>query len=136
MNCRKLALNAWPDAKFAHESGDGPFAFVSLCRPGLPISIRLLDTEKEALRFKRRMDRVCNGKHAIYRIRRSRKPELLTERDYPALFQKLPIRKAIGRSGKPAAGRGSSVEKIAPFLDLNNLKPFVDNDLTSSTSPV
>jgi hypothetical protein len=44
--------------------------------------------------------------------------------------------KAIGRSGKPAAGRGSSVEKIAPFLALENLKPFIDEDLASSTFPV
>jgi hypothetical protein len=44
--------------------------------------------------------------------------------------------KAIGRSGKPAAGRGSSVEKIAPFLALDNLKPFIDEDLASSTFPV
>jgi hypothetical protein len=43
---------------------------------------------------------------------------------------------AIGRSGKPAAGRGSSVEKVAPFLALDNLKPFVDSDLESSTSPI
>ena len=44
--------------------------------------------------------------------------------------------KAIGRSGKPAAGRGSQVEKVAPFLDLNNLKPFVDKELESSTYPI
>ena len=44
--------------------------------------------------------------------------------------------KAIGRSGKPAAGRGSSVEKIAPFLALENLKPFIDGDLASSTFPI
>jgi len=44
--------------------------------------------------------------------------------------------KAIGRSGKPAAGRGSSVEKIAPFLDLDNLKPFINEDLVSSTKPI
>jgi len=44
--------------------------------------------------------------------------------------------RAIGRSGKPAKGRGSQVEKVAPFLDLNNLKPFVDNDLARSTFPV
>jgi hypothetical protein len=44
--------------------------------------------------------------------------------------------KAIGRSGKPAAGRGSSVEKIAPFLALENLKPFIDEELASSTFPV
>lgn len=43
---------------------------------------------------------------------------------------------AIGRSGKPAAGRGSQVEKIAPFLDLDNLKPFVDLDLAYSTKPI
>ena len=44
--------------------------------------------------------------------------------------------KAIGRSGKPAAGRGSSVEKIAPFLALDNLKPFINEDLVSSTKPI
>lgn len=44
--------------------------------------------------------------------------------------------KAIGRSGKPAAGRGSSVEKIAPFLALDNLKPFINEELVSSTKPI
>ncbi len=44
--------------------------------------------------------------------------------------------KAIGRSGKPAAGRGSVVEKIAPFLALDNLKPFINDELVSSTMPV
>ena len=43
---------------------------------------------------------------------------------------------AIGRSGKPAKGRGSQVEKIAPFLDLNNLKPFVSKELADSTKPI
>lgn len=42
---------------------------------------------------------------------------------------------AIGRSGKPAKGRGSEVEKVAPFLDLMNLKPFVSEELASSTKP-
>lgn len=44
--------------------------------------------------------------------------------------------RAIGRSGRPAAGWGSSVEKVAPFLNLNNLKPFVDSDLADSTKPI
>ena len=43
---------------------------------------------------------------------------------------------AIGRSGKPAKGRGSQVEKIAPFLALDNLKPFVDMELADSTKPI
>lgn len=43
---------------------------------------------------------------------------------------------AIGRSGKPAAGRGSSVEKVAPFLAITNLKPFVDKELEDSTKPI
>lgn len=43
---------------------------------------------------------------------------------------------AIGRSGKPAKGRGSSFEKIAPFLDLQNLKPYVDKELIDSTNPI
>lgn len=43
---------------------------------------------------------------------------------------------AIGRSGKPARGRGSSLEKVAPFLALDNLKPFINNDLIDSTKPI
>lgn len=43
---------------------------------------------------------------------------------------------AIGRSGKPAAGRGSSIEKVAPFLTLDNIKSFVDKDLADSTTPI
>jgi len=43
---------------------------------------------------------------------------------------------AIGRSGKPAKGRGSSFENIAPFLALNNLKPFINQDLINSTKPI
>jgi hypothetical protein len=44
--------------------------------------------------------------------------------------------RAIGRSGKPAKGRGSVVEKVAPFLALNNLRPFVNKDLERSTFPI
>lgn len=43
---------------------------------------------------------------------------------------------AIGRSGRPAAGRGSSFERRAPFLDSDNLKPFVDSELTESSKPI
>lgn len=43
---------------------------------------------------------------------------------------------AIGRSGKPAGGRGSSFEKVAPFLALENLKPFISKELESSTYPI
>lgn len=44
--------------------------------------------------------------------------------------------RAIGRSGRPAKGRGSAFEKVAPFLALNNLKPFVAAELHASTRPV
>jgi hypothetical protein len=44
--------------------------------------------------------------------------------------------RAIGRSGRPAAGRGSDVEKVAPFLALDNLKPFVTRELEDSTRPI
>ncbi|HEX9879265.1 MAG TPA: P63C domain-containing protein [Candidatus Binatia bacterium] len=44
--------------------------------------------------------------------------------------------RAIGRSGRPAAGRGSDVEKMAPFLALDNLKPYVSQELADSTKPV
>jgi hypothetical protein len=43
---------------------------------------------------------------------------------------------AIGRSPRPAAGRGSVVEQTAPFLALDNLKPFVSKDLEHSTRPI
>jgi hypothetical protein len=44
--------------------------------------------------------------------------------------------KALGRAGKPAAGRGSAIEKVAPFLALDNLKSFIDEDLATSTFPI
>jgi hypothetical protein len=44
--------------------------------------------------------------------------------------------RAIGRSGRPAAGRGSDVDKMAPFLDLENLKPYVDSELADATKPL
>ncbi len=44
--------------------------------------------------------------------------------------------RAIGRSGKPAKGWGSDVEKVAPFLALDNLKPFVSDELATSTRPI
>ena len=44
--------------------------------------------------------------------------------------------RAIGRAGRPAAGRGSDVEKLAPFLALDNLKPYVSNELADSTKPI
>jgi hypothetical protein len=43
---------------------------------------------------------------------------------------------AIGRSGKPAARRGSSFERLAPFLDASNLKPYITEDLRRSTTPL
>lgn len=43
---------------------------------------------------------------------------------------------AIGRSPRPAAGRGSVIEQTAPFLALDNLKPFVSKDLERSTRPI
>ncbi|MFC1541407.1 P63C domain-containing protein [Candidatus Latescibacterota bacterium] len=43
---------------------------------------------------------------------------------------------AIGRSGKPAKGRGSSFEKMAPFLDLQNLTPYIHKELVDSTNPI
>lgn len=56
---------------------------------------------------------------------------VLTQRDFL---------QAIGRSGKPAAGRGSadfpSFEKGSPLVDSENLKPFISNALASSMSPI
>ena len=44
--------------------------------------------------------------------------------------------RAIGRSGRPAAGRGSDVEKVAPFLALDNLSPYISKELADSTKPI
>ncbi len=44
--------------------------------------------------------------------------------------------RAIGRSGKPAVGRGSAFEKVAPFLALDNLKPYISKELADSTFPI
>ncbi len=43
--------------------------------------------------------------------------------------------RAIGRSPRPAGGRGSVVEEMAPFLNYRNLKPFIDKALVDSTKP-
>lgn len=43
---------------------------------------------------------------------------------------------AIGRSGKPAKGRGSAFEKVAPFLALKNLQPFIDQELIEQSRPI
>jgi hypothetical protein len=56
---------------------------------------------------------------------------VLTQRD---------VLMAIGRSGKPAAGRGSAdfvpFEKGSPLFDSENLKPFVSNELSDSITPI
>jgi hypothetical protein len=44
--------------------------------------------------------------------------------------------RAIGRSGRPAAGRGSDVEKVAPFLAIDSLQPYVSKELADSTKPI
>ncbi len=47
---------------------------------------------------------------------------------------------AIGRSGKPASGRGSAdfdpLEKGSPLFDSENLKPLVSHELSASTKPI
>lgn len=44
--------------------------------------------------------------------------------------------KAIGRSGRPAKGRGGGFEKTPDFLAVNYIKPFVDSELATSTKPI
>lgn len=56
--------------------------------------------------------------------------------DDTRLLTQFGFLQAIGRSPRPAAGRGSSVEKVAPFLALDNLKPFVSKELEDSTKPI
>jgi hypothetical protein len=56
--------------------------------------------------------------------------------DGTRLLTQFGFLQAVGRSGRPAAGRGSSFERRAPFLDSDNLKPFVDDELSVSSKPV
>ena len=56
--------------------------------------------------------------------------------DGTRLLTQFGFLRAIGRSPRPAAGRGSSVEKLAPFLALDNLKPFLSKELDDSTRPI
>lgn len=44
--------------------------------------------------------------------------------------------RAVGRSGRPAAGRGSSFIRRPPFLDSDNLVPFIDADLEAASKPI
>jgi len=42
---------------------------------------------------------------------------------------------SIGRSPRPTSKKGV-VEELPPFLTANNLKPFINNELRSSTKPI
>jgi len=44
--------------------------------------------------------------------------------------------KALGRSERPKAGQGVSIDDAIPFMAANNLKPFISNDLRDSTKPM
>jgi hypothetical protein len=43
---------------------------------------------------------------------------------------------AIGRAGKAKGGEGATVDGLPAFMRANNLKPFIDNDLVESTTPL
>lgn len=43
---------------------------------------------------------------------------------------------AIGRAGKAKGGEGATVDGLPAFMRANNLKPFIDNDLVKSTTPI
>ncbi|TAL13956.1 hypothetical protein EPN95_04685 [Patescibacteria group bacterium] len=48
----------------------------------------------------------------------------------------ISVARNVAWEGDMSAGRGSVVEKVAPFLALDNLKPFITKELESSTYPV
>lgn len=43
---------------------------------------------------------------------------------------------AIGRAGKAKGGEGATVDGMPAFLRAKNLKPFIDNELMASTTPL
>lgn len=43
---------------------------------------------------------------------------------------------AIGRAGKAKGGEGATVDGLPAFMRANNLKPFINNDLIQSTTPI
>lgn len=43
---------------------------------------------------------------------------------------------AIGRAGKAKGGEGATVDGLPAFMRANNLKPFIDNNLEVSTTPI
>ncbi|MEZ5701206.1 MAG: P63C domain-containing protein [Burkholderiaceae bacterium] len=43
---------------------------------------------------------------------------------------------AIGRAGKAKGGEGATVDGLPAFMRANNLKPFINNDLVASTTPI
>lgn len=43
---------------------------------------------------------------------------------------------AIGRAGKAKGGEGATVDGLPAFMRASNLKPFIDNDLVQSTTPL
>lgn len=44
--------------------------------------------------------------------------------------------RAIGRARSAKGGQGSTIEKMVPFIAAQNLKPFIDKQLTESTTPI
>lgn len=44
--------------------------------------------------------------------------------------------RAMGRSQRPPAGQGASVEQAPPFLAAKNLKPFISEGLVRSSAPI
>src|SRR5579862_8571334 len=57
--------------------------------------------------------------------------------DGTRLITQFGFLKAIGRSGRPAAGYGGdSFEELPPFLASNNLKGFISQELLASSRPM
>ena len=90
----------------------------------------------EAERDAGRVDRILRATHAgELHIGGQAIPCAVLE-DGTRVLTQIGFLEAVGRSGKPAAGRGSSFERIAPFFALESLKPYISNELRRSTTPI
>jgi hypothetical protein len=61
---------------------------------------------------------------------------VLDDKDSTRVLTQEGFLTAIGRAGKAKGGEGATVDGLPAFMRASNLKPFINNDLVASTTPV
>ena len=61
---------------------------------------------------------------------------VLDDKDSTRVLTQEGFLTAIGRAGKAKGGEGATVDGLPAFMRASNLKPFINNDLVASTTPM